>query len=249
MADRFEDLTVRLLQVRLKPEIEAEEYETFRQRTGLEGHQLIPTNVLRDALVPQLLEGVDAIIIGGAGAYSVTRTYNWTDDLIALVHEIRRRRIPLFGSCWGHQFIARAFGGSVIHDPERVEIGCLPVELTEAGRSDELFGGFSINFMANMGHHDRIDRLPEGAIELATSDVSPYQAFRFVDLPIYGTQFHSELNAESERARLYAYRDHYPVLSNEESFQAIIRTLRPTTEVDGLLNLFLRTFVLNVQQA
>ncbi|MFV1981164.1 MAG: type 1 glutamine amidotransferase [Rhodothermia bacterium] len=244
MADRFEDLTVRLLQVRLKPDIEAEEYETFVQRTGLSHRQLLTTNVLKDSLDRRILDGIDAVIIGGAGAYSVTRTYPWTEDLILLVQQIHRRRTPLFGSCWGHQFIARTFGGSVVHDPERGEIGCMPVELTGAGRTDELFGGFPTTFMANMGHHDRVDRLPEGAVELATSSVSRYQAFKFIDRPIYGTQFHSELDAETERARLDAYRDYYPVLQDEKSFQSIVRTLRPTTEVDGLLNLFLRTFAL-----
>ena len=242
VADRFEDITVRLLQVRLIPEIEAEEYTTFLQRTGLSSHQLLATNVLKEPLRTRALDGIDAVIIGGAGAYSVTHTYSWTKDLTRLVQQIYRRHIPLFGSCWGHQFIARAFGGSVIHDPERVEIGCLPVQLTDAGRNDELFGGFPGEFMANMGHHDRIERLPKGAVELATSSISAYQAFRIIGRPIFGTQFHSELNADTERARLYAYRDHYPILQDEKSFQSIIRTLRPTTEVDGLLNLFLRTF-------
>ncbi len=244
MAARFEDLIVRLIQVRLKPDIEAEEYATFLQRTGLASHQLLATNVIKQPLGDRLLDGADAVIIGGAGAYSVTQTYDWTESLTRLVQQIHDQRTPLFGSCWGHQFIARAFGGSVVEDVERTEIGCFPVELTLAGRTDKLFGGFPESFMANMGHQDRVARLPEGAIELATSGVSPYQAFKFVDRPIYGTQFHSELNAETERARLYAYRDHYPVLQEEESFQAIIKTLRTTTEVDGLLNRFLRTFAL-----
>jgi GMP synthase (glutamine-hydrolysing) len=242
MANRFSDLTVRLIQVRLKPEIESEEFETFRRRTGLEKRQLLTTNAIRDPLDERILDRVDAVIIGGAGAYSVTHTYDWTQDLIDLVLKMDDRRIPLFGSCWGHQFIARALGGSVIHDPTRSEIGCLPVELTDSGQSDELLGSFPSAFMANMGHHDRIDRLPQGGIELATSAVSPFQAFRIVDRPIYGTQFHSELDAECERTRLYAYRKHYPQLRDEKSFQAIIKTLRPTTEVDGLLNLFLRRF-------
>lgn len=244
MAHRFEDLTVRLIQVRLKPEIEAEEYNTFLDRTGLSRHQLLATNVVKEPLDDRLLDGADAVIIGGAGAFSVTETYDWTDSLTRLVHQIHDLRTPLFGSCWGHQFIAKAFGGSVIDDAERTEIGCFSVNLTPAGRADKLFGGFPPTFMANMGHQDRVDRLPEGAIELAASSVSPYQVFRFVDRPIYGTQFHSELNAETERARLYVYRDQYPILHDEESFQSIISSLRRTTEVDDLLNRFLRMFAL-----
>lgn len=246
MPSRFEELNVRLIQVRLKPEIEAEEFETFVQRTGLEPHQLHTANVLRDGVGRDSLEGMDAVIIGGAGAYSATQTYEWTQSLIDLVLEIHDRDIPLFGSCWGHQIIARAFGGSVIHDPKRAEIGCHPVHLTRAGRSDPLLGGFPQMFMANMGHHDRVERLPDRAVELATSAISPFQAFVIEGKPIYGTQFHSELNADTERARLFAYRDHYPILQDEAAFQAVIRTLRETTEVDRLLNLFLRTFAVEL---
>jgi GMP synthase (glutamine-hydrolysing) len=242
METQFEDLSVRLIQVRLLPEVEAEEFATFVDRTGLRPDQINPTNVLKDPLDLDLLEGIDAVLIGGAGAYSVTHTYDWTDDLIALVKSICDRRIPLFGSCWGHQFIARALGGTVVHDVSRAEIGCHPVELTTAGQEDELFQGFPKVFMANMGHHDRVDRLPAGAIELAISDVSPVQAFRIGGLPVYGTQFHSELNADTERARLYAYRRYYPSLHDDDDFEAVIATLRETTEVDGLLHLFLTTF-------
>lgn len=246
MQSQFEDLNVRLIQVRFKPEVEAEEFETFVQRTGLEPRQLHPANVLRDGLDAGMLEGMDAVIIGGAGAYSAAQTYEWTQGLIDLVFEIHAREIPLFGSCWGHQIIARAFGGNVIHDPVRAEIGCHPVHLTQAGRTDPLLGGFPPMFMANMGHHDRVERLPEQAVELATSAVSPFQAFVIEGKPIYGTQFHSELNAETERARLFAYREHYPILQDEAAFQAVIRTLRETTEVDQLLNLFLRTFAVRL---
>ena len=247
MPHRFEDLNVRLIQVRFKPEVEAEEYRTFVRRTGLEPAQLRAANVLKDVVDETLLEGMDAVIIGGAGAYSVTQTYDWTQSLIDLVLEISNRNMPLFGSCWGHQFIARAFGGSVIHDPDRGEIGCHPVELTPEGRNDRLFGDFPSPFMANMGHHDRVDRLPENAVELATSAVSPVQAFVIRGSPIYGTQFHSELDAETERSRLFAYRSHYPILQDDATFQEIVDTLRETTEVDGLLKLFLERFALRRQ--
>jgi GMP synthase (glutamine-hydrolysing) len=245
MKKRFEDLNVRLIQVRLMPDIEAEEFETFLDRTGLQRDQLHRTNVLHETVSQSILDDMDVVMIGGAGAYSVTHTYGWTQDLVDLVIEIRDRKLPLFGSCWGHQFIARALGGSVIYDPERSEIGCLPVELTEAGLADPLFDGFPQHFFANMGHQDRVERLPEGSIELARSPVCGYQAFRILGSPIYGTQFHSELNAETERARLYAYRRHYPSLHDDQDFASIVATLRETTEVDRLLHLFLVRFAVS----
>lgn len=249
MAPSFETLRVRLIQVRLEPHVEREEQETFLKRTLLRSDQLVVTNAIREPLTADILDDVDAVLIGGAGAFSVTRTYMWTQSLIDLVHRIYDRRIPLFGSCWGHQFIARAFGGKVIVDHDRAEMGCGSVELTDLGLEDLLFSFFPRTFRANMGHQDRVAVLPDNAVELATNEIAPYQAIRIEDRPIYGTQFHSELDAEAEYARIIEYRHHYPLLADEENFRRIVDSLMPTTEVDSLLNRFLHTFAVQEQAA
>lgn len=242
MAPSFDALRVRLIQVRIKPDILVEEHHSFLERCGLAPHQMVVTNAIQDPLTEDLLTDVDAVLIGGAGAYSVTKTYGWTPDLIRLIEVLYDRSMPLFGSCWGHQFIARALGGKVINDPKRAEMGCHAVHLTKKGQSDPLFKQFPTSFMANMGHQDRVAVMPNGAVELAYNATAPFQAFRFVDRPIYGTQFHSELNASAERKRLYAYRDHYPAMQDDGTFQATLDTLAETTEVDGLLERFLKHY-------
>jgi GMP synthase (glutamine-hydrolysing) len=245
MKRSFDDVRIRLIQIRMKPEVEQEERQTFIKRCQIRPDQLLPTNALKETLDERVLENVDAVMIGGAGAYSVTRTYSWTHELERLIHLIDDHDLPLFGSCWGHQFLARAYGGRVIHDPERAELGCGEVELTPAGLKDELFGTFPPTFQANMGHHDRVDILPECFVELAYSAVAPYQAFRVEGKPIYGTQFHSELDATAERQRIVAYRDHYPLLQDPVSYQQILASLEETTEVDHLLNSFIQVFAVS----
>jgi GMP synthase (glutamine-hydrolysing) len=94
-----------------------------------------------------------------------------------------------------------------------------------------------------MGHHDRVVELPSGTTELAHND-QPHQAFRLRDLPIYGTQFHSELDAKRERERILVYREYYrSALPDEETVQRVLNNLADTTEVDNLLYDFLMTFV------
>ncbi len=220
----------------------AEERDSFLKRTRLAPEQLLVTNAIRDELSPAIIEGVDAAMIGGAGAYSVTHTYGWTQNLIDVCSACADQKLPLFGSCWGHQFIARAFGGEVVHDDERSEMGTREVELTEAGVADPLFEPFPKRFWAQMGHQDRVSVLPQDAIELASNDVAPFQAFRLGDLPIYGTQFHSELDEEAERGRLYAYRDHYPEMQVDGNFQETLNSLRPAPDVDDLLYHFLQLY-------
>ena len=238
----FDRLRVRLIQVRERPDVLREEVGTFLERCRLRPDQLLTTNALTEPLTPALLDGVDALMIGGAGAYSVAQTYAWTGALVDVVQACHDRVLPLFGSCWGHQFIARAFGGTVVHDPSRAEMGTHEVELTEAGGRDPLFADFPHWFPAQMGHQDRVSALPPGAVELARNATAPYQAFRLADRPIYGTQFHSELDVERERQRLVAYRAHYAEMQHDGAFAATLDRLRETPEVDGLLYAFLCRF-------
>jgi GMP synthase (glutamine-hydrolysing) len=126
----------------------------------------------------------------------------------------------------------------------QAELGCLPIFLTDAGKADPLFASFPSQFDANMGHHDRVLDLPPDAIELAIGRTQPNEAFRMVGKPIYGTQFHSELDAAREKDRLIRYRPYYrDEMPDEEQFNRIVQSLRETTEVDHLMADFLKLFV------
>lgn len=230
---------VRLVQIRDHPTVLAEERASFAARCGLDVGQIETTNVLTEPVTGALLDGADALFIGGAGAHSAVETHPWTASLVALCRLAADRGVPTFGACWGHQFLARAFGGAVVHDATRAEMGTHAIELTAAGRADPLFEGVPDRFEAQMGHHDRVSVLPPGAVELACNGVAPYQAFRLAGAPVYGAQFHPELDVGAERGRLLAYRAHYPESRDDAVFQATLDGLRPTPHADGLLRRFL----------
>ena len=233
---------VLLLQARTSAQMERQEQTCFLERTRLRPDQLTARSVLRDPLPRELLADVDAVFIGGAGEYSAKDDHPWIGTLIDFIHSIADRTIPLFGSCWGHQVMARAFGGRVIHDADYAELGCRPVSLTEAGHQDPLFGTLPESFHVNMGHHDRVVELPDNAVSLAANE-QPNQAFRMKALPFYGTQFHSELDAKRERERLIEYREYYRAdMPDEKEFQHVLDNLRDTPEVDDLLNRFLHEY-------
>lgn len=245
MKSRIEDLRVLLVQARDEAWIERQELECFAERTRLAPDQFVPVSVLRDPLHPDLLRGADAVFIGGSGAYSVPDEYPWMPALLDFVRLLVESGMPTFGSCWGHQLIARALGGTVIHDPERAELGCFEVELNEAGRADPLFSAFPSRFLANQGHHDRVAELPPGVVSLAHSASQPHQGIRVEGMPVYGTQFHSELDARRERERLIAYRPFYPEGGDDAAFQKLLDSLADTTEVDDLLHHFLLRYALH----
>ncbi|NBC16954.1 MAG: type 1 glutamine amidotransferase [Bacteroidetes bacterium] len=245
MPDSLADVRILLIQARDTADMEHQEQVCFVERCRLPLEQFRPANVVRDTISVDLLTGVDGMMIGGAGEYSVTKTYPWTDDLLDLIRVAHDRDLPIFGSCWGHQLIATALGGTVITDKERAEFGCGFVELTEAGLADPLFDGVSRRFRANLGHRDRVIDLPEGGIELAFNASQPNQAFRIRDKPIYGTQFHTELDAQRERERLIKYRHHYiELMGDDEVFEQVLQSLAPTTEADHLMHDFVVTYML-----
>lgn len=241
-----EQLRLLLIQARNTDAMERQELTCFVERCRVRREQIHAVNVIRTTLQPSLLDEVDALMIGGAGEYSALDDTPWMPALLDLVRAAADRRLPTFGSCWGHQIIARAMGGHVVHDPDRAELGCGTVQLADGGAQDPLFSSFPPSFNANMGHHDRVDILPPGAIELAHNASQRNQAFRLADAPIYGTQFHSELDAARERERLIAYRDYYRQdLPDEDEFQEVLDNLSETSEVDSLLYDFLMMYAVS----
>ncbi len=243
MPKSFDQLKILLIQARSSNDILLQEQQCFIERCQIRPNQLSAINVCSVPLPPAIFETYDALMIGGAGEFSATEDYSWTASTLGLIVEAVDHAFPMFGSCWGHQMIARALGGSVIYDKELTEMGCHWIELNEDGRQDMLFRHFPYRFKANMGHHDRVVDLPPSAINLAYSESQSNQAFRLAGKPIYGTQFHSELDAAREEERLYAYRSHYTEVESDEAFMAIIDGLAETTEVDELLHKFLVTYV------
>jgi len=246
MNDAFANIRVLLIQARSDMDMVLQERACFLERCNLAPHQLISANVMWTHIHPGMLAGVDAMFIGGAGEFSATQNYTWMESLLNLVRRACECDFPVMGCCWGHQIIARALGGTVVHDPKKAEMGCHLVRLTEEGCNDPLFQDYPTAFRVNMGHHDRISSLPKEAVELAHNVSQPYEAFRIKNKPIYGTQFHSELDSKRERERLINYREFYlKELPTDDLFQQVIDDLADTTEVDRLLLTFLNQFALS----
>ena len=51
------------------------------------------------------VESAHAVLIGGAGAYSAVHTHPFTEPLSEVVQRLIEEDRPIFGSCWGHQFL------------------------------------------------------------------------------------------------------------------------------------------------
>lgn len=227
-----------LLQVRSHPQAERQEQLCFLDRLGVRPESLVCHNLVAEpAVPPEEVAAADAVILGGAGSHSVTKEYVFTGPLGELVRRLVDDGRPLFGACWGHQFMAWALGGRVEHRPERGEVGTFEIDLTETGTADPLFAGLPSRFTAQLGHHDAVVELPAGCEELATSELHRNQALRVAGKPAWGTQFHSEMNVGHMRERLMMYRDAYLPMADAEA--EIDRILAPSPHADTALGRFL----------
>ncbi len=230
-----------LLQVRSHEVPLRQEREWFRQRCGVDQGHFHAINLVEEPRIGwSHVRDVDVVMIGGAGAHSAHEDHPFTEPLWEVVLRLLDENRPLFGSCWGHQFLARVLGGSVIHDPASSEVGTFGIRLTPEGRADPLFEGFPESFDAQLGHNDRIGVLPSSMVELARSERCPFQAVRVKGKPAYGTQFHPEMTAEQLRLRLEVYRDQY--LADPGEFERLTGRLRPSPHADRLLRRFLDLF-------
>ena len=99
-------------------------------------------------------------------------------------------KIPLFGVCLGHQAIAQAFGGRIVHAKRLMHGKTSPVRHDGRG----VFAGLPQDFAAMRYHSLAVDRetLPDCFEISAESDDGEIMGLRHRALPIESVQYHPE---------------------------------------------------------
>ena len=106
---------------------------------------------MKDGVFPESLAPFDGAIITGSPA-SVHDDGAWIPRLEALVRDMARSGLPLFGACFGHQIIAKALGGAVEANPDGWVFGAIRTRLL-ADKQD---------VAAYAAHSEQVTRLPDG---------------------------------------------------------------------------------------
>ncbi|SPD75563.1 GMP synthetase (glutamine aminotransferase) [uncultured Desulfobacterium sp.] len=99
--------------------------------------------------------------------------------------------VPILGICYGMQFITHALGGIVEKAAER-EYGNTKIRVNA---DEAIFKGLEGNkrYTVWMSHGDRIDRMPNGFVALASSKNCPVAAMVDSSKRFFGVQFHPEV--------------------------------------------------------
>ena len=115
---------------------------------------------------PENIDQYDAILVTGSPC-SVHDAHDWIERLTDLIRTASERGMRVVGSCFGHQLVARAFGGEVGHNEKGWLIGNFTVHISQ-----------SYNWMqpaaraTGMYHfnQERVIRLPAAAQAFAHTD-------------------------------------------------------------------------------
>jgi GMP synthase (glutamine-hydrolysing) len=110
-----------------------------------------------------------------------------------------RAEFPILGICAGMQFICNHFGGATE-----------PAKLPEFGKStlivdeeDDLFRGLPKQFTVWESHNDEVTRIPQGFQVLAHSESCLAEAVKMLSRPIYGVQFHPEVENTEHGSEIF----------------------------------------------
>ncbi len=131
-------------------------------------------------------EVLGAVVMGGPMNVDEVERYPGLAVEREWLAEAARRGLPLLGICLGAQLLARALGAEVRPGSGK-EIGFAPVEVDDP--DDPVIGRLAPAAEVLHWHGDVFD-LPPGATPLASSALTPVQAFRSGEA--WGVLFHPE---------------------------------------------------------
>ncbi|MDR1404455.1 MAG: GMP synthase subunit A [Candidatus Methanoplasma sp.] len=143
---------------------------------------------------------VDALVLSG-GAPSVASDAGRMGNN---GEYLDKAEFPILGICAGMQFLSEHFGGK-LGPSTTPEFG--KVELNVISHGD-LFRGLPQEFNVWASHNDEVKEVPPGFEVTASSATCTAEAVRSLTKPIYGVQFHPEVeNTENGPAIFQNFLD------------------------------------------
>jgi len=171
-----------------------------------------------------------AYVITGSSA-GVYDDLPWMPPFLDFLRRVRGQA-KLVGICFGHQAMAKAFGGEVVKSPKGWALGMHRYEIVEPppGMREPL--AFAIPAF----HQDQVVTLPPGSRVLAASAFTPFASIGYDDDTV-SVQGHPEFSPAFSAALIEAQRDVYGPLADP----ALLSLLQP--EDGGRAADWLRQFI------
>jgi GMP synthase (glutamine-hydrolysing) len=139
---------------------------------------------------------------------SILDSSPWVLKLMDYVRRAADRKVPTLGVCYGHQLIARAYGGDqFVRRSPTPEFGWVEVRQT---RDNPILDGLPKSFYSFQFHFEDVTAPPPGFVATAESPRCAVQAYYVEGKPLFGVQFHPERNLEEGQQSIAMRRKMIP---------------------------------------
>ncbi|HOT88948.1 MAG TPA: glutamine-hydrolyzing GMP synthase [Bacteroidales bacterium] len=139
--------------------------------------------------IPQINKNIKGVILSGS-PFSVLDSSAPNPDLSNI-----KAKLPLLAVCYGAQFLAKKYGGEVLHSKIR-EYG--RANLDEIKSENSLLKNMTLGSQVWMSHGDTIAKEPKGARIIASTKNVKVAAFQMENEDTFGIQFHPEVYHSTE---------------------------------------------------
>ncbi len=224
-----------VLQLRPEDNVSDNEFTAILKYSKLDEKDVHRIRLEKNGIPDNLsLDNYCAVIVGGSPfdistddeAKSVIQK-KIEEDFKYLFDEIISKDFPFLGACSGNALLG-SYLGVTISSKYAESVGCVSLDLTEAGKNDPLLSGFPTQISVLLGHKEACDTVPKEAVLLMSSAACPVQMFR-IGKNIYATQFHPEGDSEGFCMRIHTYKHHgyFPSHLAEQLITAVSREETP----------------------
>lgn len=150
--------------------------------------ELIPHGASLERIKGEGLSGI--IFTGGPDSVYEENAKTCLDEVFSL-------GVPVLGICYGMQYIAKVFGGSIDAAAIR-EYGKTPIQMS----GHPLLAGLDADYVW-MNHNDSVTKMPAGFTSIAHTENCPFAAFANDEKRLYGIQFHAEVAHTPKGERIF----------------------------------------------
>ena len=174
-------------------------YDSMTRRMIGDRHAYAAFRVFEGHL-PSSPSACDAFVVTGAAA----GVYDGLPWIAALEDFLRDAigRAKLIGICFGHQIMARAFGGIIEKAPQGWGVGLHRYDILERARWMDAAEAIHVT----ASHQDQVLTPPPRCRVLGASAFTPHAILAYTDHPSISFQFHPEFAPDFSRALLGARR-------------------------------------------
>tara|TARA_B100000131_G_scaffold302788_1_gene326247 strand:- start:212 stop:868 length:657 start_codon:yes stop_codon:yes gene_type:complete len=177
----------------IDPSMEIPEIESFNSisiQSPIQTTYHLPAIHSPDSMYSNF-EETSAIILMGSAA-SVHDSFQWIKDIQIIIEKAIKRKIPILGICFGHQFIAHIFGGVVDYLWEKSKKkGVRKVKIFE---NNLLIP--KTETLLIYSHQEGVIKCPPNFQISASSDTVEIEGLVHKNLPIWTFQPHVESSKE-----------------------------------------------------